>query len=145
MKNKTFALNILLSLALALTMMVFMLVNTFAPIVILPQIDIPNLVALSLIVLIIEHYAVPGDKHCYVCVALLSALTFGLMPMAAGYAFGMEAVKLGVVGAAVFTVVTWLFRSIADRISTGPKAHGAIIISALALWLASQGFANIIL
>ena len=145
MKNKTFALNILLSLAVALAMMVFMLVNTFAPIAILPQINISNLVALSLIVLIIEHYAAPGAKHCYVCVALLSALTFGLMPMAAGYAAGMEAVKLGVVGATVFTVVTWLFRSIADRISTGPKAHGAIIISALALWLASQGFANIIL
>ncbi len=145
MKKRTFALNSLLSAAVALTLLVFILVNTFAPIVILPQINIPNLVALTLLVLIAEHYLAPGAKRCYVCIALLSALTFGLLPLAAGYAAGMQALKLALIGSAVFTVTTWLFSSIVDRIQSGPEAHGALLISALSLWLASQCFTGILL
>lgn len=145
MKNKTYVLNTLLAAALALTMLIFVLVDAFYPAVILPQINIPNLVALMLLVLLVEYYIAPNASRCYVCVLLLSCAAFGLIPMAAGYAAGMDAVKLAVVGGVVFTIVTWLFSSITDRLSSGPKAHGAIWISALALWLASQCFAGMIL
>ncbi len=145
MKNKPYALNILLCFAFAVTMLIFLLIKTFAPIVILPQLNIPNLVGLMLLVLIIEHYAVPDAQRCYVCIAILSALTFGLMPLAAGFASSVSAVKLALVGGIVFTAVTWIFDSITDRLSTGPEAHGALLISALGLWLASQCFTGIIL
>ncbi len=145
MKKKFFSFHILMSIAVALTMAVFILVNTFAPIVILPQINIPNIAALSLIVLLIEHYAIPDARHCYIGIAVLSALTFGLMPLTAGYTAGTEAVKVAVVGSVVCTVTVWLFSSMADRVSSGPKAHGAIFVSAVALWLAFQCFTGIIL
>ncbi len=145
MKNKSYVLNTLLAAALAVTMLIFVVVDTFFPAVILPQINIPNLVALMLLVLIAEYYIAPNANRCYICVALLSCASFGLIPMAAGYASGMAAVKLAVIGGALFTIVTWLFSSITDRLSSGPKAHGAIWISALALWLASQSFAGMIL
>ncbi len=64
MKNKPFLLNILLCAGVTATMLVFVLVNTFAPIVILPQINIPNLAALSLMVLVAEHYLAPGARRC---------------------------------------------------------------------------------
>lgn len=145
MKKNDFLLNILLCAAVTITMLVFVLVSTFAPIVILPQINIPNLAALSLIVLVVEHYLAPGARRCYVCVGLLSALTFGLLPMAAGCTAGMEVLKVAVIGGVTFTVLAWLFQSIMDRVSSGPKAHGAVVISALSLWLACQCFAGILL
>ena len=145
MKKNDFMLNILLCAAVTITMLVFVLVSTFAPIVILPQINIPNLAALSLTVLVAEHYLAPGARRCYVCVGLLAALTFGLLPMAAGYTAGAEALKIAALGGVTFTVLAWLFRSITERIGSGPKAHGAVFISAIALWLACQCFAGILL
>ncbi len=145
MKNKTYVLNTLLAAALALTMLIFVLVDAFFPAVILPQMNIPNLAALVLLVLIAEYYIAPGADRCYICILLLSAVTFGLIPLAAGYISGMGAIKLAVVGGVLFTMITWLFSSITDRLSSGPKAHGAVWISALALWLATQCFTGIIL
>jgi hypothetical protein len=57
----------------------------------------------------------------------------------------VESLKLGLIGACVFTVTTWLFTSMMDRISSGPKAKAAPIVSALGLWLAVQAFTAIIL
>ena len=50
----------------------------------------------------------------------------------------MDALKLGALGGVVFTVTTWLFTSITDRISTGPEAKAAPVMSAFGLYLAAQ-------
>ena len=49
-----------------------------------------------------------------------------------------DALWLGVKGCVTFTVTTWLFTSMADRISTGPSAKLAPVVSAVGLYLASQ-------
>lgn len=145
MKKNTYVLNTLLAAAVGIYLLIDLLVRTLAPAVILPKASIPNLVLLSLIVLVIEHYAAPNASRCYICIPAFSLLTFGLLPWAAGYAGGMELVKLAVAGCTVFTAVTWLFGSITDRLSTGPKANLALVISALGLYLASQCFTGIFL
>lgn len=138
MKDKTYTLNTLLAVVLGICLLVCVLVRTFLPNVIIPELDVPNMVLLSLIALVLDHYLAKEAKRCWICIPVLSAVTFGLLPFAACFVGGLEALKLGILGGVVFTVTAWLFSSMADRISTGPAAKAAPLVSALGLYLAAQ-------
>ena len=142
MKENKYFLNTALALCLGTAVLIAVLVRTFFPIAVIPALDIPNIAALSLVALLIDHYLARGAKRCYVCVILLSALTFGLLPYAAGFSTLVEALKLAGIGGAVFTVTTLLFGSVQNRLSSGPAAKAAPILSALGLYLAAQCFAG---
>lgn len=144
MEKKTYTLNTLLAVVLGLTLLVAVLVRTFAPRMILPHLDVPNMVFLSLATLLADHYLAPGAKRCYICIPVFSAVTFGLLPFAACFVGAGEALKLGLLGGLVFTATTWLFSSMTDRISTGPAAKAAPLVSAIGLYLAVQCFMSII-
>ena len=145
MKNKTYMLNTFLAAIFGLYLLVAILVRTFAPQIILPKANIPNLTLISLIALVLDHYLVPDAKRCYICIPLLSAVTFGLLPYAAAFVAPMEALKLAIVGAVVFTVTTWLFSTIQERLSSGPAAKASAFFSAVSLYMASQCFIGMIL
>lgn len=145
MKKKTDFLNTLLAAVLGCGLLIAQLVRAFAPAVILPALNIPNMVLISLIALLLERHPIPGGKRNWICVAALGALTFGLLPFAACFVGGLEALKLGLAGGIVFTVTTWLFDSMRERISTGPAAKAAPVVSALGLYLAAQCFSGILL
>lgn len=145
MKNKTYTLNTLLALVLGTALLVCIFVRTFAPRMILPQLDVPNMVLISLAALVADHYLAPGAKRCYICIPVFSALTFGLLPFAACFAGAMDAVKLALFGGIIFTVMTWLYSSVQDRLSSGPAAKAAPVVSALGLYLAVQCFAGMFL
>ena len=145
MKNKTYILNTLLTAVLGIALTAAVLVRTFVPAIIIPQLDIPNMVLLSLAALVLDHYIAPGAKRCYICIPLFSALSFGLLPFAACFVGALEAIKLGLIGAVVFTVITWIFSSMQDRLSTGPAAKAAPIVSVLGLYLAIQALMGMIL
>ena len=98
MKNKTYILNTLLAVVLGVYLLAAVIVRTFCPQIILPKANIPNMVLISLIALVIEHYLVPDVKRCYICIPVFSALTFGLLPFAACFVGAGEALKLGVAG-----------------------------------------------
>ena len=138
MKNKTYILNTLLAAVLGLALLTAQLVRAFAPLVIIPALDVPNLVLLSLIVLVLDHYVASGADRCYICIPVFSALTFGLLPWAAGFVTAAAALKLALLGGVVFTAVTWLYSSIQNRLSSGPAAKAAPVLSALGLYLACQ-------
>lgn len=144
MKKNHYFLNTALAAVLGAALLAAVLVRTFVPAMILPELDIPNLVLVSLAALLIDHYAAKGAKRCYICIPLLSALTFGLLPFAACFVSLMEALKLALVGGVVFTAVTWLFSSMTERLSSGPAAKAAPFIGALGLYLASQCFAGLL-
>lgn len=145
MKNKTYILNTLLTAVLGVSLLAAVLVRTFAPIIIIPELNIPNMVAISLLALLLDHYAAPDAKRCYICIPVFSAVAFGLLPWAACFAAGGEALKLGLVGGITFTVTTWLYSSIQERLSSGPAAKAAPVISAVGLFLAAQAMVGIIL
>jgi len=145
MKNKTYILNTVFTAVLFAALLIAALVRTFAPIIIIPALNVPNMAALSLLALVIDHYVAPGAKRCYICIPVFSALAFGLLPWAAAFVAPMEAVKLAVVGGAVFTVTTWLYSSIQERLSTGPAAKAAPVMSAFGLWLAMQAMVGLII
>lgn len=138
MKENKYFLNTALAVVLGLALTAAVLVRTFAPAVIIPGLDLPNLVLVSLTALVIDHYLAPGAKRCWICIPVLSALTFGLLPFAACFVGGAEALKLGIIGGVVFTVTAWLFTSMQDRLSSGPAAKAAPLFSAFGLYLAAQ-------
>ena len=145
MKKNTYTLNTILAAVLGAALLVCIFVRTFAPRMILPELDIPNLVLISLVALVRDHYLAPNADRCYVCVSVFSAISFGLLPFAAAFVGAMEALKLAVAGGVVFTVLTWLFSSVQDRLSTGPAAKAAPVVSAFGLYLAVQGLMGMIL
>ena len=145
MKNKTYFLNTLLAVVLGAYLLVCVLVRTFAPNIILPKGNIPNLTLLSLVALVLDHYLSPGAKRCYICILVFGALTFGLLPFAACFVGAGEAVKLALVGGLVFTVNTWLFSTIQERLSSGPAAKASAFFSAVSLYMAAQCFMGILL
>ena len=138
MNNRNDMLNILLACVLGLVLAAFVLVRTFLPWFIIPELNATNMVLICLVALVLDHYLAPGAKRCYVCVLLLGGLTFGLLPWAACFVGAMEALKLGLTGGAVCAVTTALYSSVQDRLSSGPAAKAAPVMSALGLFLAAQ-------
>ena len=145
MKNNKYLLNTLLAVVVLLATGTMMVLRLIQPAVILPKVSIPNLVLVSLVALLADHYLAPKATRCYICIPVLAAVTFGLLPFAAGIIGGSEILKVAIVGAVVFTATTFLFTSMADRLSSGPKAHAAAFMSAFGLYLAAQCFAGMIL
>jgi hypothetical protein len=138
MNNKKYTLPTALVGVMTAVLLAFVLVRTFLPNFIIPALDVPNMVAISLIALLADHYLAKDAKHCYICVALFGTLSFGLLPFAACFVGALEALKLGLYGGIVFTATTWLFSSMQDRLSSGPAAKAAPFASALSLYLAIQ-------
>ena len=143
MKNKTYTLNTVLSAVLAVVLGAMVAIRAFAPQIILPVFDIPTLTAISLAALVVDHYLAKGAKRCYICIPVVAALSFGVLPYAAGMVALSNLLGLALTGAAVFTVNTFVFTSIQDRLSSGPAARLAPIMSALGIWLAVQAFAGL--
>ena len=144
MKKNQYFLNTALAVVLGIACVIAVLVRAFAPAALIPGLDIPNMAALSLATLLVDHYAAKGAKRCYICIPVFAALTFGILPFCAGFASILEAVKLAVLGGVVFTATTWIYTSLQDRLSTGPMAKLAPLFSALGLYLAVQCFAGIL-
>ena len=142
MKEKSWFLNTALAAAVGSVNLICVILRTFAPQLILPAVDIPNTVLLSLVVLVMDHY-IGGGKRCWICIPILSALTFGLIPFAAGFVSPGEALQAAFMGGVVFTVTTWLYTSVQERLSTGTSAKAAPAISALGLYLAAQCFTGL--
>ncbi len=139
MEKKAYTLNTLLAVVLGVILLAFRVTVTFAPRFILPVfLEIPNLAAVSLLALVLDCYLAPNAKRCWICIPVFAAITFGLLPFAACFVNGLDALKLAGLGCVVFTAMTWLFTSMTDRISTGPAAKLAPIASALGLYLAVQ-------
>lgn len=145
MKDNKYMLNIILTLVLGVILLVMVIVRMVFPVVILPKADIPNLVLVSLIALVLDHYLAPGAKRCYICIPLFSAVTFGLLTFVSAYASLGEAAKLAIIGGIVFTATTWVFTAIQERLSSGPAAKASGFFSAVSLYMAVQCFVGIFL
>ena len=145
MKDNKYMLNTLLTVVLGLSMLIIVVGRTLFPLMIQPEADIPNLVLISLIALVLDHYLAPGAKRCYICIPVFAALVFGLLPFVSAYATLGEAVKLAIAGGVVFTATTWVFTAIQERLSSGPAAKASAFFSAVSLYMAVQCFVGIFL
>ena len=136
--NKKYTLNTILPVVLGAYLLVTVIVRTFWPRMILPVLDLPMITAISLVTLLLEHYLAPGAKRCWICIPVFSALAFGLLPFAACTVGAVDALWLALKGGVIFTLLTWLYGSVTDRLSSGPAAKAAPIVSALGIYLAAQ-------
>ena len=145
MKNNKYLLSTILAVVVFAACAIALLVRVWIPAAVIPPLNIPNMVTLSVIALLIEHFLTTGNPRCYICIPVFGALVFGILPLMAGFACQHDFWKYGLVGGAVFTAVTFLFTSAQDRLLTGPKAEAAMTVTAIGIWLAFQCFAGIIL
>jgi hypothetical protein len=145
MKNNKFLLPMMLIAVLFAALLGGMLMQIFIPAVILPPLNIPNMVLLSVVALLADHLFTKGSQRNYVWVALFGVAAFALLPLMAGFACVHTFWKYGVVGGITFTITTFLFSSAAQRLRTGPKAPAALVLTGLGIYLAAQCFAGIIL
>ncbi len=144
MKNKSFFLNTALAVILAVVLLIAVVIRTFLPAANFPALNLPNMVLISLLALLAEHALAPNGKRCYVCVFLLSAVTFGLLPWAAGFADFGECWKTALAGGVVLTVTALVFATMEDRIATGKSSKATLFISALGLYFAAQCLSGLI-
>ena len=145
MKKTIYLLPVVLTALLFVAMLVGILVQVFVPTAILPHLNIPNMVLLSVIALLVEHFLAPMNPRCYVCVALFGVAAFAALPLMAGFTCVHDFWKFGLVGGMTFALTTYLFTSAVKRLKTGPKAPAALVLTCLGIYLASQCFAGILL
>lgn len=143
MKKTPYFLPVILVAVMFTALLAGMLVQIFLPAVILPPMNIPNIVLLSLVTLLLEHSLSKDSPRCYVCIILFGIAAFALLPLMAGFTCVHDFWKYGLVGGAVFSLTTYLFTSAVKRLKTGPKAPAALVLTCLGIYLASQCFAGI--
>ena len=145
MKNNKYLLNTILAAVVFVACAIALIVRVCVPAAVIPVLNIPGMVLLSVIALLIEHFLTKGNPRCYICIPIFGAITFGILPLMAGFACQHDFWKYGLVGGVVFTLTTFLFTSAQERLLTGPKAKAAALITGLGIYLAAQCFAGIIL
>lgn len=145
MKKNRFLLSVSLVAVLFVALAACLLVRVWLPAAIVPTLNIPNMVLLSVLALLLEHFIAGNNPRCYWVVAVFGVLSFGILPLMAGFACVHTFWKLGIIGGVVFTVTTFLFTSATERLLTGPKARLAVILTGAGIWLASQCFMGILL
>lgn len=133
----------LLPIVLTVFLAACAVVRTLIPMAVLPELDIPNVVLLSLAALLPEHTFAAESRNNILVTLLLSALTFGLLPYVSGFPW-MDCLRLAAAGGITYTVTAWLFGEMMERLSTGPAAKAAPVFSALGLYLAAQCFAGML-
>lgn len=149
MKAVTFKLNTVLAAVAGALCLLAVLLRTFAPITVqLPNIDIPCLAAVSLIAIVVDCYLdwKKLTPHCWALTAVMAFLTFWLLPWAAGLvADAGAALRVGVIGGALFTVLAFLFATIRERLFSGKSNILAPLCVAVVMYLACQCFAGMLL
>lgn len=144
MKNKSYFVHLSLMIVLTAVLTAITLVHTFLPQFLIPKATIPNLAIISVASLLIDHYVSKGAKRCYIQIPVFAFASFFLLPYLAGYAPVFESFKIGVAGMVIYTLFAFLFTISADRLSTGPKAKLAPVLTAVFLFLAAQCFEGMI-
>ena len=143
MKDKKYTLSTVLIAVLAAVLAVMVVLRAVSPQLILMEFDIVSITGICLVALVLDHYLAPGAKRCWICIPLFAALSFGVLPAAAGMVALKHVPGLALTVCVIFTAAAWAFTSIQDRLSSGPAAKAAPIMSALGIWLAVQAFAGI--
>ena len=143
MEKKNFVLNVLLAAVLGAGLLVGMVWKAFQPNVVLADLELPAIAALVLIALVIEYLWKGTQKRAWAVQIVLAAITFAVIPFAAGYAG--TGIGLILCGTAMFTVLTWIFDSVAERLDVTCDCKCAMIPTAFVMYLACQCFMGMIL
>ena len=98
MKKKSCLINVALTGVLGVYLLVCVLVKSLFPGVILPELDIPHITLISLVTLLTTYYFIPDSKWNYSLIFVFSAVSYALLPAAAGITGAGEWWKLALAG-----------------------------------------------
>ena len=143
MEKKNFVLNVLLAVVLGAGLLVGMVWKAFQPNVVLADLELPAIAALVLIALVIEYLWKGTQKRAWAVQIVLAAITFAVIPFAVGYAG--TGIGLILCGTVMFTALTWIFDSVAERLDVTCDCKCAMIPTAFVMYLACQCFMGMIL
>ena len=143
MEKKSFVLNILLAAVLGAGLLVGMVWSAFQPNVVLADLELPAIAALILIALVIEYLIKGTQKRAWIVQIVLAAVTFAVIPFAAGYAGA--GFNLILCGTAMFAALTFIFDSVAERVNVTCDCKCAMIPTAFVMYLACQCLMGMIL
>ena len=122
--QEKYTLNTALAAVVGLGCLAAVLYRVFLSAAVLPAVGLPAAAACSLLALAAEAYLSKGvPRRNWGLTLLLGALTFGLLPWAAGLTAGTEAVRFAVVGGAAFGALTIR--------TAGPPGHRRHSVSGL--------------
>ena len=137
--------TILLTLVVGITLLIQVLQKTFMPAVILMEFSVPNMAGLCLIALVLNAY-LGGERSRGIAVNLcFGEVIYGLLPLLAGVTQGKDVFLLAIVGGVEYALISGVFATMTDRMENTVKSRLAPICSAFVLFLACQGFANMLL
>lgn len=142
MKDRTKILNTLLAVVVGLALLVCVIVKMAVPNVVLPELDIPAMAALTLAALVLTSFFKTGEKGCYAVEAILAAITFGLLPWAAGFLAVADMWKMALCGGIVFVILDVIFDAVLDRIEAMSCSKMAVVPTAFVIYLACQCFSG---
>ncbi len=144
MNKKKDLLGIFLAAVTGAALLICIVLRALLPRLILPRLDSGAVAVLVLAALVLDHYIVGGSRRDFRFIPLYGAFVFGVFPYAASITAPLAALTLALLGAVAFTVVTLLFDSIVDRLSSGPASRLAPAVGAIGLFLAIQCLMGII-
>ena len=127
--------SICLSVTLLAAGLAAQIAAALVPNIILPALDIPTLAALSLLALVLEVILFGKNHRFWATSLIVVSLCAGSVPTV------LDALRVGILGGAVFLICEVLLHSILDRISSGAAGkypRSMAVVSALLLWLAAQ-------
>lgn len=136
MKKNTMMVNTLLAVVLGAGLLVGLIWRTFMPYVVLPELDVIAMVAITLIALVLEYYIGGKQERNWAVQIVMATVTFGGLALVAGLPYA--GMKTFLVGAVVFTIVTFLFDSMVCRLEVTTDKKCAVIPTAFVLYLACQ-------
>ena len=143
--QKSYTLNILLAAVVGLASLAGLLCRVFLPGAVFPVVSLPAVAALALLALVLECYLVKDvPRRDWGMTGLLGVITFGLLPLGAGVTAAGEAARLAAVGGSVFLVLTFLFTTLRERLSSGRTGPLAPLVTGGVLFLACQCFIGMV-
>ena len=95
---KKYMLNTFLAAVFTAVLLVMVFARAMCPVLIFPGFGVPNLVLISLIALLLDHYIVKDAPRCYICIPVFAFLTFAILPLTAGIIAPSHALILGIKG-----------------------------------------------
>ena len=141
MKKSVLTLPLTLTALLTVWMLAAVALRTLWPQMILPRLDITAVVLLCVLALSVSCYLSPRADYHYPWLAVLGAVHFGLLPVAAAYVPWQSGVLLGAVGGLALPLSAAVFASVHRRSSSAPLAP---VGCALCLYLAAQAFRGVL-
>lgn len=145
MKKQTLLSNIILSILVGIACLTAMLLQTFSPSVILPEIDIPLLAGLSTLAMIAAACIKESLNFPSVASVIFAALSFSFLPFCANLISAHEMPRLFLNGIFVFAIVNLCLASIAKRLPKNSGFRFTFVLNGLLFLLATQVFSGLLL